>query len=245
MIIILINSETWAKCINGDCYNGIGTYTYDNGNKYVGNWKNGERHGEGTFFGESGSIYQGGWNDGIREGKETKYINANGDIFEGEYQGGMLKYGKKTYANGDIYVGNFFYRYRQGFGSITYSNGDRYVGVWDYDLMDGLGEYTYFNGTINKGYFEDGKFFGSKAKWDKKEKREKIAREKREKIAREKRKKIVKEEKEKYQRIYNACLLDKSKEVDMQVSAISEAVYKTCKDIAVDPSWYENFKYNK
>ena len=51
--------------------------------------------------------------------------------------------------------------------------------------------------------------------------------------------------KKKYNTIYNACLLDKSKEVDMQVKAISEAVYKTCKDIAANPSWYENFKYNK
>ena len=52
------------------------------------------------------------------------------------------------------------------------------------------------------------------------------------------------EEKEKYDRIYNACLLDKSLEFDMQIEGLRNAVYETCKSIADDPTWLENFKYN-
>ena len=30
----------FAECIKGDCINGYGTYTYANGSKYVGEFKN-------------------------------------------------------------------------------------------------------------------------------------------------------------------------------------------------------------
>ena len=38
-------------------------------------------------------------------------------------------------------------------------------------------------------------------------------------------------------RIFNACLLDKSTDVDMQVRSIEIAVRETCRFIAEDPSW--------
>jgi len=34
-------------CHSGDCENGYGTYTFQNGNVYVGYWKKGKRDGEG------------------------------------------------------------------------------------------------------------------------------------------------------------------------------------------------------
>ncbi len=38
-----------SKCIEGDCYNGEGTFTWSDGGKYVGEWKDGKMHGQGTF----------------------------------------------------------------------------------------------------------------------------------------------------------------------------------------------------
>ena len=67
------------------------------------------------------------------------------------------------------------------------------------------------------------------------------------KLAEEKRKakRAVEENaRKKYERIYNACLLDKGKEVDMSVGAMRNAVQATCKDIAEDPSWLEELKYD-
>ena len=44
LLVILVLGLLWcntgfAECIKGDCNNGYGTYTYANGNKYVGNLK--------------------------------------------------------------------------------------------------------------------------------------------------------------------------------------------------------------
>ena len=36
----------FAECIKGDCNNGYGTYTYANGSKYVGEWKDGKENGQ-------------------------------------------------------------------------------------------------------------------------------------------------------------------------------------------------------
>ena len=50
--------------------------------------------------------------------------------------------------------------------------------------------------------------------------------------------------KQKYDKIYNACLLDKSSGVDMQINSLRRAVIDTCKSIAKDPSWLESLRYN-
>jgi hypothetical protein len=52
------------------------------------------------------------------------------------------------------------------------------------------------------------------------------------------------EKTERYNRIYNACLLDKSSSVDMQVYNIEMAVIQTCLSIAKNPSWFERFWYD-
>ena len=44
-IILLITLSiffniSWSKCISGNCSNGYGTFTYPDGNKYVGQWQN-------------------------------------------------------------------------------------------------------------------------------------------------------------------------------------------------------------
>ena len=44
-----IASMSWADCIQGNCYNGKGTYVWANGNKYVGEFMDGKYHGQGTY----------------------------------------------------------------------------------------------------------------------------------------------------------------------------------------------------
>jgi hypothetical protein len=46
---LLFSFNTWAECIEGNCVNGQGTYTYPSGSQYIGEWKDGNRHGEGTY----------------------------------------------------------------------------------------------------------------------------------------------------------------------------------------------------
>ena len=42
---------------------------YDNGNKYVGETKDGKRHGYGIFLWTDGSSWYGRWEDGSRAGR--------------------------------------------------------------------------------------------------------------------------------------------------------------------------------
>ena len=65
----------WTNC--------IGTYTWENGDKYVGEHKDGESHGQGTFTWGNGDKYVGEYKDGKKHGQGTftykigdKYIGA-------------------------------------------------------------------------------------------------------------------------------------------------------------------------
>ena len=84
-----------GKCSKGDCNNGYGTYVWNNGNKYVGNFEAGARHGKGIFTYHDGTIYEGDFQNNKRHGKGTitypskiglgKYI---GDFKDGKYISG-------------------------------------------------------------------------------------------------------------------------------------------------------------
>ena len=58
--------------------NGLQTETYNNGDKYVGNFVDGKRSGKGTYTWASGDKYIGDWFNGSRTGKGT-YIWTSGD----------------------------------------------------------------------------------------------------------------------------------------------------------------------
>ena len=60
-LLILGSSFLLSKeeCIYGDCVNGLGTYTYSNGDKYVGEWKNDSKYGQGTYTYSNGTKYVG------------------------------------------------------------------------------------------------------------------------------------------------------------------------------------------
>lgn len=51
-------------CIDGDCQNGIGTFLFSDGAKYIGSWKNGKMDGDGQFKFPSGRGYRGKWQKG-------------------------------------------------------------------------------------------------------------------------------------------------------------------------------------
>ena len=70
-----------------------------------------------------------------------------------------------------------------------------------------------------------------------------VEREKKKRLAELEQARIA-EAKAKFQKIFNARLLDKSFGLDMQVKSIQAAVKATCKTIAKDPSWMENLQYD-
>ena len=59
------------------------------GSKYVGEWKNGELHGQGTYTWADGNTYAGEWKNGKRHGQGTNTW-ANGTVKKGIWKKGKL-----------------------------------------------------------------------------------------------------------------------------------------------------------
>ena len=60
-LLLMFCNVGFAECIKGDCNNGYGTYTYENGSKYVGEWKDGKENGQGTYTFANGIVDKGIW----------------------------------------------------------------------------------------------------------------------------------------------------------------------------------------
>ena len=87
--------------------NGVGEMTYPDGGEYVGEWKDGKKHGQGTdkpFWG----VYVGEWKDGKYNGLGTQTFDDGGK-YVGEWKDGK-KHGQGIYTkswNEEKYVGEF------------------------------------------------------------------------------------------------------------------------------------------
>lgn len=79
-----------GKCVKGDCNHGMGTFEYDTGFKYEGEWKNGKKNGKGTFYYRNGKTATGSFKDGLYHGEIT--IRApNGSIYRAYYSEGIMQ----------------------------------------------------------------------------------------------------------------------------------------------------------
>ena len=65
---------------------GMSQHTFDNGDKYIGNWKNHKFDGFGVYNYASGSIkmYQGNWINNLKHGKGKEFLK-DGTVFEGSF----------------------------------------------------------------------------------------------------------------------------------------------------------------
>ena len=70
-LVLMVCNVGFAKCIEGDCKNGYGTYILADGGKYVGEYKDGKRIG--CITGDCKNGY-------------GTYIEANGDNYVGEFK---------------------------------------------------------------------------------------------------------------------------------------------------------------
>ncbi|MHC4270585.1 MAG: hypothetical protein ACYSTS_19315 [Planctomycetota bacterium] len=69
----------------GDEIHGQDTYNWPNGDKYVGEWKDGQKNGQGTYTWSNGNTYVGVWRDDKRNGHGT-WTLADGLKREGEWK---------------------------------------------------------------------------------------------------------------------------------------------------------------
>ena len=148
------DASRWSNC--------VGTVTHANGERYVGEFKDGKYNGQGTLTTANGDIYVGEWKDDRRNGQGT-YTFVSGYKYVGEFKDDKANgQGTLTFANGDKYVGELKDYMRNGQGTLTTANGDIYVGGWKDDRRSGQGTRYASNGSIiNQGFWDFGIFVRS------------------------------------------------------------------------------------
>lgn len=77
-------------CIEGDCSNGYGTYVFDTGERYIGDFKNYTLDGRGTVTYPNGDTYEGQFKGGRFNGFGTYFTKATGAKATGQWSGGTL-----------------------------------------------------------------------------------------------------------------------------------------------------------
>lgn len=78
-----------AQCTTGNCFDGNGSFLFENGDLYNGQWKKGVQLGYGVYEFANGDVYKGSWKDGMMDGRGT-YRFANGDKYIGEWKAGKM-----------------------------------------------------------------------------------------------------------------------------------------------------------
>ena len=80
--LCIFSSASWSNCV-GDCVNGYGTYTNTNGDKYVGQGRQGLQSGQGTFTWPDGRKYVGQFKAGLFSGHGTFTFSGKDKSFFG------------------------------------------------------------------------------------------------------------------------------------------------------------------
>ena len=116
-------------------HNCFGSETYDGDEKYIGEFKNGKRHGQGTYTWPDGEKYVGGYRDDQKHGYGIYIFPRPVEIFVGGYRNNK----------------------KQGFGTYYYKNGDIFFGLYERGDRNGQGTDIFSDGTIVSRIFKDDK----------------------------------------------------------------------------------------
>ena len=163
------NAATWTNCVgaftftNGGKYVGRSTFTLPDGTKYVGEFRDGNFHGQGTLTFSSGEFagqkYVGEFRDGNFHG-QGNLTRPDGGKYVGEFtEDGPNGQGTLTSPDGTKHVGEFRDGNFHGQGTRTYPSGEKYVGEWRDGKLHGQGiEYGADGSILRSGIWENGVF---------------------------------------------------------------------------------------
>ena len=151
---VILNYNNGNILYIGDFINnkieGIGKFIWEDGNYYIGEWKNNMKHGRGTIYYKNGTIkYEGDFINGKFEGNGI-YIFEDGGFYIGQYKND-LKHGsgKLFYEDGNLkYDGEFSNGKFEGKGKYIYDDGNYYDGQWKNGLKHGKGILYNNNGKV-------------------------------------------------------------------------------------------------
>ena len=90
--------------------------------------------------------------------KRSDHDHEDEDVYVGDKNEKNERHGngKMTYADGDVYEGEWKNNKKSGNGKMTFKNNSSYDGKWRSDNINGFGVYKYYNGDVYEGLFVDG-----------------------------------------------------------------------------------------
>ena len=146
-----------------DCF---GSFTFDGGDHYVGEFKDDDFHGFGTYTFADGDFYQGYFSNGKWNGLGIYIFGTQsgsmGDLQIGWYRDGAIN-GQGAYLfnadgewAGDIFTGDHKDGEASGLGTYFYADGTKFIGQYKDDVRNGPGTLYFADGTQRGGTWKDG-----------------------------------------------------------------------------------------
>ena len=135
--------------------NGQGELKFDTDDIFEGTFLDDKIHSPGKLICKN-TVYIGELKDGKKHGS-GELLFPNNDQYSGNFvEGKMHGNGVYKYVNGDEYNGEWKNDRKDGVGTLKYSSGDIYVGGFMNNEKHGQGSYTYSDGRVVKGMFQYG-----------------------------------------------------------------------------------------
>lgn len=167
-----------AECVAGNCAEGQGEMRYDDGSRYVGEWRQGQRSGRGIHYRANGGVLNGEWQEDRPKGYGTyRFTNraryaaewtgtgraglepdawSVGGVYIGQHDGREDGEGTVMYADGATYIGGYRQGRKQGRGTMVYPSGAKYFGDWNDGRPEGSGLFVLPDGRVYVGSFRAG-----------------------------------------------------------------------------------------
>eukprot|EP00931_Biecheleriopsis_adriatica_P003594 TRINITY_DN105393_c0_g1_i1.p1 TRINITY_DN105393_c0_g1~~TRINITY_DN105393_c0_g1_i1.p1 ORF type:complete len:1054 (+),score=208.09 TRINITY_DN105393_c0_g1_i1:48-3209(+) len=128
---------------------GTGKFLWPDGSTYEGDLRKGKRHGHGVFLAADGvTKYEGEWSEGKRHGVGQLSYDANKETYyKGQWANGC-KHGEgfQIWPSKNTYEGQWKEGRMSGHGTMTWYDGgqlERYTGQWDNDVPQGQGKHVW------------------------------------------------------------------------------------------------------
>ncbi|CAK86921.1 unnamed protein product (macronuclear) [Paramecium tetraurelia] len=135
------------SCVNYSCIQnefklpsgeGYLEWTYEDGTRYEGQWKDKAPNGKGKLWTAKGDIFEGQFVNG--QLSQGSHFQVSGSSYTGEFMNGLYHgYGQLTEFNGNSYTGQFEKGMKQGKGILKRKDGTMYDGEWKQDIQSGFG----------------------------------------------------------------------------------------------------------
>lgn len=151
------NGERYEGELKGNLWAGKGTHNLANGDRYVGDFAEGQgMHGRGAYYWKDGTRYEGEMIENKVTGYGTKW-HTNGDRQEGQFVDNAAQgRGRYYWPSGARYEGEFRDHKFNGKGVYVWPNGDRYEGDFVNSKKTGRAVIKHANGDFREGEFIDG-----------------------------------------------------------------------------------------